>query len=52
MKWPHSGTLPYRGSVDEQQPKTSRVLRAVAVLMVILVVSAILDLLLLHQARP
>jgi hypothetical protein len=38
--------------MDGQQPRARRVLKAVAVVVFILVVSAVLDLLLQHQARP
>jgi uncharacterized membrane protein len=44
--------LAYLGTVDGQQPWARRVLKAVAVIVLILVVSAVLDLLLQHQARP
>lgn len=52
MKWPRSGTPPYRGGMDGQQLRTRRVLKAVAVVVMILVISALLDLLLQHQGRP
>jgi hypothetical protein len=51
MKSPRSSTPPYRGTMDVQQPQTTRtrVLKAVAVVVIILVISALLDLLLQHQ---
>jgi hypothetical protein len=38
--------------VNGQQLRTSRVLKAVAVVVIILVISALLDLLLQHQGQP
>lgn len=52
MKWSHPGTPPYRHTVDGQQLKTRRVLKAVAIVVLILVISAVLDLLLQHQGQP
>jgi hypothetical protein len=51
MKASHPGSPPYRGTMDAQQPQTTRtrVLKAVAVVVIILVISALLDLLLQHQ---
>jgi len=51
MKSPCSGTPPYGGTMDAQQPQTTRtrVLKAIMVVVIILVISALLDLLLQHQ---
>lgn len=52
MEWPHRRRGPTVGTVDGQQPKARLILKAVAVVVLILVVSALLDLLLQHQTRP